>query len=94
MGKCLSCGKQAHLNLGICYQCASFESLIEDKVDLFDKPPQTELNGSESLNILNQVLKAYGLFESDDHVFDRDKIFFLIGVIFAVIVNFVLGLII
>lgn len=60
---CKVCGRNLELRAGACFDCAEFESLIVDKVDMFDEPVKKEISGTEELNILHQIMKRYGIFE-------------------------------
>ena len=48
-----------NLRLGICFECATFESLIQDGIDMYDNEADKKINGSPSLNILRNILEAY-----------------------------------
>lgn len=56
---CIVCGKNEDTRAGACFKCAGFESLIAGKVDMNDNPVKQQIKGSESFNILHQIIKAY-----------------------------------
>lgn len=58
---CRVCGRGIDTRLGVCFDCAGFESLIIDRVDMDDKPVKHEIDGTEALNILYKILKTYRL---------------------------------
>ena len=53
---CKICGRNDDTRFGVCFECANFESLIYDKLDMYDKPVEKKIEGSESLNILKAIL--------------------------------------
>lgn len=60
-GKCRVCERILDLRLGACFECAGFESLIIDGTDMDDEPVKREIEGTDGINILHQILKRYGL---------------------------------
>ena len=44
---------------GVCFTCAGFESLISEKLDMYDNPVKRVIDGSESLNILYAIVSKY-----------------------------------
>ena len=63
---CRICKRERDTRLGVCFDCAGFESLIADKFDMWEKPVKREIDGSESLNILYQIFKKYGVIKSEE----------------------------
>lgn len=57
---CRVCGRKAQTRMGVCFDCVWFESLIDDRTDMNDYSVKREIEGSESLNILYQIIKTYG----------------------------------
>lgn len=53
---CRVCGDNKEKRLGVCFDCASFESLIHEKLDMYDRPISKTIEGSESLNILKSII--------------------------------------
>lgn len=53
---CIVCGNDEEKRFGVCFDCASFESLIHEKLDMYDKPIVKTIEGSESLNILKAII--------------------------------------
>lgn len=58
---CRICGRGEDTRVGVCFTCAGYESLINDKLDMYDNPIKREIEGSESLNILHSILREYRL---------------------------------
>jgi hypothetical protein len=56
---CKVCKRKLELRLGVCFDCAGFESLIDEGLDMHDNPVKREIQGSDSLNILYQIIKKY-----------------------------------
>ena len=57
MSKCVCCNKEKELRYGCCFECAGFESLISEKLDMNDKPIEKVLeNQSESMNIVHAII--------------------------------------
>ena len=62
--KCRVCNRDESLNasrFGVCWDCATFESLIMDGSDMDDKPQPRDIDGSLALNILHAILVTYGV---------------------------------
>lgn len=57
--ECRVCGGNSELRAGVCFDCAGFESLIDEKVDMFERPIEKKIDGSDSLNILYKIIKHY-----------------------------------
>lgn len=53
---CRVCGDDKEKRFGVCFDCANFESLIHEKLDMYDKPIVKTIDGSESLNILKAII--------------------------------------
>lgn len=56
---CRVCGRNRELRVGVCFDCVEFESLISDKLDMWNNSVKKEIEGSESLNILYKIIKTY-----------------------------------
>lgn len=56
---CRICGISKDTRLGVCFDCTDFESLISEKLDMYDKPIVKEVDGSQSLNILAAIISYY-----------------------------------
>ena len=57
MSKCVCCNKEKELRYECCFECAGFESLVSEKLDMNDKPIEKVLeNQSESMNIVHAII--------------------------------------
>jgi len=63
---CKVCGRKLELRDGACFDCVDFESLIMDGCDMYDKPPKREIDGTDGINILHQIMKRYGIFKETE----------------------------
>jgi len=52
---CIICEEDLDTRMGACFNCANFESLIYDKLDMRENPIEKTIPGSESLNILKAI---------------------------------------
>lgn len=59
VGVCEICTDERDLRNGACFDCVEFESLIVDKVDMYDEPVKKQIKGSEGLNILYLIMAKY-----------------------------------
>lgn len=56
--KCICCDNSGKdLREGVCFDCAGFESMVADAVDMFDKP-QIKLMGLESNSAYLSTVKS------------------------------------
>lgn len=53
---CRVCGCDDEQRFGVCFDCASLESLIHEGLDMYDKPIAKTIEGSDSLNILKAII--------------------------------------
>jgi hypothetical protein len=59
MSECRVCEEDRELRLGVCFDCAEFESLIADGTDMRDNPVKKQIEGSGALNILYAIIQRY-----------------------------------
>lgn len=59
MQTCKCCERLTDTRYGVCFDCANFESLIEEKKDMYDQPIEKSIDGSISLNILKSIIDHY-----------------------------------
>lgn len=52
---CKICEREVTLRMGVCFDCAGLESLIDEGADMDDKPVERTIEGSDALNILRQA---------------------------------------
>jgi predicted ATP-dependent serine protease len=55
--KCNCCEREVETRFGICWECANFESLVEDKIDMENNKIIKSLpNHTESINIVKAII--------------------------------------
>jgi len=47
---------ERELRYGVCFDCANFESLVDEKRDMYDSLIEKTIEGSESLNIVRAII--------------------------------------
>ncbi len=57
--KCRVCSGDVRTREGVCFDCMSMESLIDEGLDAWDKPVGKHIEGSKALNILYTILRTY-----------------------------------
>lgn len=58
MGLCVCCDREKDTRYGVCFECAGFEALVEEKKDMDDNKVVMKISGySESLNIVRAIIK-------------------------------------
>ena len=57
--KCKCCGQMAELRMGICWDCAECESVIETGEDMYDKPIPKIENYSNAMSKLQYIIKRF-----------------------------------
>ena len=58
-GQCICCGRTQELRLGVCWDCAEAESVIEDGTDMRDVAPPKIEGLSMSMSKLQYILRKY-----------------------------------
>jgi hypothetical protein len=61
---CKICGRKLELRESVCFDCAEFESLIMTGLNMYDNPVERELDNTEAMNILYQIMKRYGVIKA------------------------------
>jgi len=57
--KCKCCKREEELRLGFCFDCADAELLIEEGVDMYDKPVVIQEVMSTSMSKVQAILRKY-----------------------------------
>ena len=60
-GLCKCCNQQKDLRLGICYDCADCESIIEEGLNMFDQEPAKIEGYSPSMAKLRYILERFNI---------------------------------
>lgn len=58
--KCKCCNQEKDLRIGVCFDCATAESIIEEGVDMYDEEIPHVDSLSKSLSKVQYILKLYG----------------------------------
>lgn len=53
--KCWCCGRKEDTRMGICWDCATAESIIGQGMDMFDKPMPVAEHNTQYSESLNQI---------------------------------------
>jgi len=61
MAQCKCCNRDLDLRFGFCFDCADAESIIEEGVDMYDKPIVKQEGMSTSMSKVQHILKKYGV---------------------------------
>lgn len=59
--KCECCNRVKELRLGICFDCATSESIIVEGVDMYDREVEKSDGLSDGLSKVKHILKLYGI---------------------------------
>lgn len=61
MAKCNCCEQEKELRLGICFDCADAENIIESGINMYDEKIPSMKGYSDSMAKLKYILKIYNI---------------------------------
>lgn len=57
--QCQCCGRMEELRMGVCWDCATCESIIGEGIDMYEKPIPRLEGYSEAMSKLRFILKTF-----------------------------------